>query len=147
MRSSFVRFFVVIFLVVAMSGCATAYQPNAWSGGYKDYTLGNNTYEVWFGGNGYTQKEKVVEFALLRSAEVTLEKGFTYFTILESKTDSSYKYEYFSYSHTNIIQCFNEEPVGIKISIYNAKKIRNNLQIKYQLSYMKSIEEDKRELG
>ena len=87
----------------------------------------------------------MVEFALLRSAEVTLEEGFTYFTILESKTDSSYKYEYISYGHTNIIQCFSEEPIGIQTSIYNAKKIRNNLQIKYQLSCAKSIE-DKREL-
>jgi len=146
MISDFTKFFVMTFLVVAMSGCATAYQPNAWSGGYKDYALGNNTYEVWFGGNGHTKKDKVVEFALLRSAEVTLEKGFTYFTILESKTDSSYKYEYFSYSHTNIIQCFNEEPIGVQTSIYNAQKIKNNLEIKYQLSYAKSID-DKEKLG
>ena len=52
-----------------------------------------------------------------------------------------YKYEYTSYGQTNIIQCFNEEPVGIQTSIYNAKKIKNNLQIKYQLSYTKSIED------
>lgn len=140
MRSDFTRFFVMTFLVVAMSGCATMYQPNAWTGGYKDYALGNNTYEVWFGGNGHTKKDKVVEFALLRSAEVTLEEGFKYFTILESKTDSSYKYEYTSYGHINIIQCFNEEPVGIQTPVYNAKKIRSNLQKKYQLGYTRSID-------
>ena len=64
--------------------CATPYQPNALRGGFSETRLDENVFQVSFRGNGYTGKERARNFALLRSAELTLENGYSYFVILEA---------------------------------------------------------------
>jgi len=77
-----------IALLVLLSGCASAYQPQSFTGGYSETQLGENIFQVSFRGNGYTRPERAADFSLLRSAELTLEKGFRYFVIVESEKDS-----------------------------------------------------------
>ena len=79
---------VVIFMAVLLSGCATVYQSEGFTGGYSETQLGENVFQVSFRGNGYTDRERASDFALLRSAELTLEKGFRYFVIVESEKHS-----------------------------------------------------------
>lgn len=73
-------------LVAILSGCATAYQREGFSGGFSETQLGENVWRVSFEGNGYTKVQKAEDFALLRSAELTLEKGYTHFGLVDSRS-------------------------------------------------------------
>jgi len=85
---------VTIFAIaVSLSGCAgnpisTPYQSDKGSfrGGYKDAQLSENTYRVSFKGNAYVSQSTASDYALLRSAEVCLENGFNYFSIIDSNS-------------------------------------------------------------
>lgn len=72
-------------LLFVLLGCATGYQNEGWSGGFSTTQLSENTFTVIFKGNEYTARDKANDFALLRSAEVTLENGFRYFQIVDTK--------------------------------------------------------------
>lgn len=83
------RLTVLLSLAASLIGCATQYQAQGLSGGYSETQLGENIFRVSFRGNGYTRGERAADFALLRSAEVTIENGFRYFVIVESGKDAS----------------------------------------------------------
>jgi hypothetical protein len=72
-------------LAVALASCATSYQSSAFTGGFEETPLSPNVFQVRFRGNGYTRPERAADFALLRSAEVALEHGFTHFVIVDSR--------------------------------------------------------------
>ena len=72
-----------LFLIV---GCATAYQSQGLSGGFSETQLDTNVYTVRFSGNGYTSPSKAADFALLRSAEITLMRGYKYFLIIDKNS-------------------------------------------------------------
>ena len=76
---------ILICLLFILLGCATGYQKEGFSGGFSTTQLNENTFIVTFKGNEYTGRDKANDFALLRSAEVALENGFTYFQIVETK--------------------------------------------------------------
>lgn len=59
----------------------TPYEPFGSLGGYEDMQINENTFNVSFKGNGWTSQERASDFALLRSAELTLNNGFNYFII------------------------------------------------------------------
>ena len=52
-------------------------QSQGMSGGFSETQLDTNVYTVRFSGNGYTSPSKAADFALLRSAEITLMRGAT----------------------------------------------------------------------
>jgi hypothetical protein len=79
----------LLIFVLLLVGCATAYQPKGFSGGFSETQLGENIFQVSFRGNGYTRSERASDFSLLRSAEVAIEHGFKYFVIVESGKDST----------------------------------------------------------
>lgn len=73
--------------LLALGGCATGYQPQGFSGGFTELQLSENVFKVDFAGNGFTSPQRVEEMALLRSAELTLHKGFRYFALADSRVD------------------------------------------------------------
>lgn len=74
----------LIVLIVALCGCS-AYQPyNKGSGGFESTWMGGNTYKVFYAGGELGWKGTAKDFALLRCAEITLERGYAYFILLES---------------------------------------------------------------
>ncbi len=77
--------FIVYLVAVLLSGCATSYKERGLTGGYSETQLDENVFRVSFRGNGYTSKERASDFNLLRSAELTLEKGYRYFIIVDSQ--------------------------------------------------------------
>lgn len=79
------RFTILLFLFLALLGCATAYQKDGFTGGFSTTQLDTHIFTVTFKGNAYTPRDKANDYALLRSAEVALENGFTYFTIVDAK--------------------------------------------------------------
>ena len=78
------KFFVCLSFLLLIS-CATPYQSKSFQGGYSETQLSEKSFIISFKGNGYTDTERTNDFTLLRSAEVTLEHGYKYFTILDSK--------------------------------------------------------------
>lgn len=73
--------------IFLLAGCATSYQPKSFSGGFSETRLDQNVFRVSFQGNGYTDVQRAEDFALLRSAELTLKHGFTHFAIVSARFD------------------------------------------------------------
>jgi len=83
---------VVICLPIFLVSCATGYQPLNDSSGYWDERIepSSNKFTIGYDGNKWhsnpvNQRERVIDLALLRSAEVALENGFKYFIVSDSK--------------------------------------------------------------
>ena len=82
--------FVFAIPLLALTACATAYQTgNHFTGGFDETALAPNVYKVSFQGNGYTSSARAEDLALLRSADLTLQKGFKYFALVDSKNATS----------------------------------------------------------
>ncbi len=83
----------LVVAVFALNGCATTYQKEGLTGGYSEIQLDENVFTIRFQGNGYTSTAKATDFTLLRSAEVAMEHGFKYFSVVDSdafRANSSY---------------------------------------------------------
>lgn len=149
---------VAFLAVITVAGCATPYQQRGLTGGFSETQLAENVFEVRFRGNGYTSSERASDFALLRSAELTLEKGFKYFivdddqniskTTLHTSPARSYTtYTGFGSSYTTtyggdtyaiskprarkVIICFKEKPDWPGL-IYEAQFVVQSLKGKYE---------------
>ena len=92
--------------------------------------MSKNTFEVEFSGNGPTPESMVYDYALLRAAEVTIEKGYKYFTVLESKVLEQVGA---GYREHNIIRCSNKKPVTDRV-VYEAMPIERSLKKKYSIN-------------
>ena len=151
-------------VTLLLSACATPYQKNSFTGGFSETQLDDNVFKVTFRGNAYTNRERAADFALLRSAELTLDHGYSYFAIVKSgqhTSNSTYTTPTTTYSSasaygnnaygssttyggqtyliskpnaTNTIICFKEKPKGFS---YNAEFIRKSLSEKYELDKSK----------
>jgi len=72
-----------------VSACATAtpYQPNipgqAVSGGFSEQRLESDRFRVTFAGNSLTSRDTVEAYLLYRAAELTVQQGYDWFTIVE----------------------------------------------------------------
>ncbi|WP_218814015.1 CC0125/CC1285 family lipoprotein [Rickettsiella endosymbiont of Dermanyssus gallinae] len=82
-------FFLLPLLTLALTGCATTYQPSGFSGGYEDIQLSENIYKISFNGNSFASKELVQNYLLRRCADVTIQKGYKYFVILNENIEVS----------------------------------------------------------
>tara|TARA_R110002124_G_C8774391_1_gene500238 strand:+ start:228 stop:773 length:546 start_codon:yes stop_codon:yes gene_type:complete len=80
---------ILLVSLVLLSGCSTSYQSNGLTGGYSETQLDENVFKVAFNGNGYTGREQVADFTLLRSAELTMQSGYKYFVIVNAKSYTS----------------------------------------------------------
>jgi hypothetical protein len=65
-----------------LGGCASAYGPSNWTGGYSESLVSGDVWSVRFGGNGYTTQETVQTYWLYHCADFALSKGFAGFQIL-----------------------------------------------------------------
>jgi len=80
-------------LAAGLSACATAtpYQPfvagAAASGGYSESRIEADRWRVNFAGNSLTSRETVEGYLLFRAAELTLQNGADWFTIVDRRTD------------------------------------------------------------
>ncbi len=78
---------------VALSACATptAYRPASGSGyyrtGYSDQQIESNRFMVSFSGNSITSRERVEKYLLFRAAELTVQRGFDHFILVDRDTD------------------------------------------------------------
>jgi hypothetical protein len=78
---------------IALSACATPtpYRPVTGQGGYRtgyfDEQIENNRFRVGFSGNSVTSRETVERYLLFRAAQLTLERGFDHFTLVDRDTE------------------------------------------------------------
>lgn len=93
---------------LALGACATPtpYRPidgpGRYATGFYDRQLESNRYMVTFAGNSVTSRERVERYLLFRAAELTLQNGADYFTVVnrdtERKTDT-YASNFGDYGH------------------------------------------------
>lgn len=148
------RMFFLTLVVAFLQACsATPYQKqkDIYSGGYTETQLDENVFRVSFGGNGYTGADRVADFTLLRSADLALQHGYSYFVVIDANSYSNYSaitmpstsygngtpttgsqtYLVSRPSSTNTIVCFKEKPKNV--FSYNAKFIYKNINEKYDI--------------
>ena len=82
-----ILFIILLFLI---NSCATPYQPKSFGGGYSSIQLDKHIFKINFDGNGYSNKQRIEDFALLRSAQITLQNNFKYFVIIDKDNSTSY---------------------------------------------------------
>jgi hypothetical protein len=77
-----------------LGGCGqpTPYQPAADGYGYSEQQIEENRYRVTFSGNELTPRDAVQNYLLYRAAEVTLDRGYDYFTVVDRNLDRSTTY-------------------------------------------------------
>lgn len=140
----------ILLLATSLQACSTPYQKLGFHGGYSETKLAENIFNVSFQGNKKTGRGKTWDFALLRSAELTLEEGYRYFIVM----DSNYYEKLGTHrsptfiigtnmivggdsivtvapSSTNMIACFNEKPENV--FSYDAQFIYQELTRKYEI--------------
>ena len=82
---------LALLAALLLSACASTYTPKSTPpgfNGYFDTQLGENIFQAGFQGDGFDSRERVTDLALLRSAEVALQKGFAYFVIANMADNS-----------------------------------------------------------
>jgi hypothetical protein len=128
----------VVLSALVLGACATTYQPMGFSGGYSETQLSENVFRVAFNANGYSSRERTEDFALLRSADLALEHGFTHFAIVDGRQDTNYgafttptqTYLISKPSATNTVVLLAGNPNGEPF-IYDAQFIRDTISSKY----------------
>ncbi|NVJ62200.1 MAG: hypothetical protein HWE27_17570 [Gammaproteobacteria bacterium] len=83
------KFFCFLTFIFFLTACATPYQQRGFSGGFSETQYDENIFLVSFNGNAYTSGQRAADFTLLRSAELSLEKGYKYFVIINSQSHAS----------------------------------------------------------
>lgn len=75
--------FGFVFAVIFMPGCSTYHETNRMMGGYEEVQLAENVFRISLATDGYTYSENLTDSCMLRCAELVLEKGFRYFSIVD----------------------------------------------------------------
>jgi hypothetical protein len=84
MRNLGTKLFVVLICAIA-TGCSTSYQKMGFTGGVEELQLSENAWRVTGSGNGFTSREKVANFVLLRSADLATQNGYKYFIFVDQQ--------------------------------------------------------------
>lgn len=70
---------------LAVTGCATGYQLDGFTGGQMPKWRSVDVLEIEAAGNGYTSSSKLEKMALLRAAETAIEANYRYFIEIGSE--------------------------------------------------------------
>lgn len=96
MSRKLTSFAAAVVLTAGLAACATPtpYQPaaprgsGATSGGYSEARIEPNRFRVNFAGNSLTSRETVEGYLLYRAAELTVQNGYDWFSVVERDTDT-----------------------------------------------------------
>jgi hypothetical protein len=139
-----IKSLLVILFFATLTGCATPYQKVTaftLSGGYYDQELPTGEFRVGFGGNGYTNATTAMDFAQLRCADLTIEKGKKYFEIVQGgggMYDDAYWNGYgMSYSSKPsaeyIIRLYDTKPEVAEGKVFNAIETKELIRKRQQV--------------
>jgi hypothetical protein len=158
-RGAIMRYLTVVGLIF-IYGCNTGYEKDGLFGGYSDMRIQGNIYRVSFRGNGFTNFQRASDLALLRCADLTLEQGGKYFSVVDSafstetyttpvtshtsgtanisggtatysgNTTYSGGQTYYKPLTTFVIEVFTEKP---QQAVYDAQQVRANIRNAYNI--------------
>ena len=119
---------IAAFVLLALAGCAvpTPYKPADDGFGYSEQQIEDNRYRVSFAGNSATPRDVVQDYLLYRAAELTLENGYDYFTMVSQNLERSTRYigqGITSFSPTG--RHFDSVGFGVGVTSYTARPIDN----------------------
>ncbi|NRB41319.1 MAG: hypothetical protein HRU20_23085 [Pseudomonadales bacterium] len=79
---------LLMILITLVSGCSTPYQSIVYSDnfpeGFHDEKIEKDSFTINFTSNIFTSPERITDFILLRSAELTLKREYKHFVIIDS---------------------------------------------------------------
>jgi hypothetical protein len=78
--------------MLAACGQPTPYQPATDGYGYGEQQIEGNRYRVAFAGNELTAADTVQDYLLYRAAELTLDRGYDYFVVVDRQVERSTSY-------------------------------------------------------
>ncbi|MRX06618.1 hypothetical protein GJ697_02070 [Pseudoduganella sp. FT25W] len=78
MRNTFT---FIVAATALLAGCATEYHPRNSEGGYSEAAIEPGVWRVKVDATPYTMPQQVQDYSLLRSAELTLQQGYSHFTL------------------------------------------------------------------
>lgn len=89
--SRFTRMSIVMAGVLGLAACGTPtpYQPALDGHGYAEQAIEDDRYRVSFSGNTLTPRETAENYMLYRAAEVTLQRGYDHFIVVDSAIERS----------------------------------------------------------
>ncbi len=137
---------ILIFLLISvLSACATPPQPGNYHERISATRLGTDSFIVSY--SRTSADEQIIDLALLRSAEITLQNGFNYFVVINTDASSAIDTEtgsagteftlhnglrlpHANPGSTNTIVCFKDKPAG---AAYVALFVKASLRAKYGL--------------
>lgn len=67
-----------------LAACQTSYQDMGFTGGVSAKPITSDTYRIVSRGNGFTEREVVQDYTLLKAAETTRDAGGTHFVIISA---------------------------------------------------------------
>jgi len=110
-----------------LAACAqpTPYQPARDGYGYTEQQIEDNRYRVAFAGNDVTAPDTVQNYLLYRAAELTLDRGYDYFVVVDRQLDRSTTY--WGYADPRFGAGYwnrwDRDWVGLGMSTYSARPI------------------------
>lgn len=87
-----IRLLTGLLAALGLAACTTSptpYQPEADRYGYSQQQIEDDRYRITFAGNSATPREVVQNYMLFRAAEVTLESGHDYFTVVDQQIEGN----------------------------------------------------------
>ena len=84
------KILLLTFISLGLTACATAYKSNSFfnDGGFSETELQENIFKVSFRGNEFTKKDKVVDFTMLRAAEICSSRNMKYMIISNTSIEN-----------------------------------------------------------
>ncbi len=129
------KFLAFWVLVLSLAGCATKYEPRVPGlfAGYQEEQLGERTYQIRAGIGWTSDRPNLARFALYRAAELTIEKGFQYFSILKSTAVTTYHSAglfgfiegQWSYLHIRLLE---PSEISTNVNVVEAKRVMDDLK-------------------
>ena len=77
----------LVLMVFGIVGCTTPYQSKGITGGYTETQISENVWKVSAAGNRFTSSPKLNDYALLRASQLTTNKGYKYFVVVNKQRD------------------------------------------------------------
>lgn len=118
--------YLILVAALIVTACTTPYQEMGALGGVTATPISNNEAQIVAAVNGYTDRSVAEQYALLKAAEYTIEKGFGYFAIVSEVSDTN-RQTSFSYNYYTGFQSYTTEKprTDFRIRMYSGKAPRN----------------------